>query len=58
LERGIEEYTEKLLSVPTYAVSEAKRLIERSWVLDLKSSFREVKEGQLRCIRKVAEKFR
>ncbi len=57
LEKGIEEYSEKLLSVPTYVLSEAKSLIELSWNANLKDSLRAAKEAQLRCIQEAKKKF-
>lgn len=57
LEKGIEEYSEKLLSVPTYVLSEAKSLIELSWNADLRDSLRAAKEAQLRCIQEAKKKF-
>ncbi len=58
LEKGIEEYVKSLLSVPTYALKESKHLIERGWYQDLRTSFRETKEAQLRCIKEAMKIFR
>ncbi|WP_202318902.1 enoyl-CoA hydratase/isomerase family protein [Archaeoglobus neptunius] len=51
LEKGIEEYSKKLLSVPGVVLEEAKRLIEQSWMVDFKESLRQAKESQLRCVK-------
>lgn len=58
LEKGIEEYSKKLLSVPPYILTESKRLIELSWNANLKDSLRDTKEAQLRCIREAMKLFK
>lgn len=58
LEKGIAEYTQKLLSVPSYTIAEAKALIERAWITDLRENLKETKEAQVRCIKKTLERFR
>jgi|Deesub1362B_J571_1020462.scaffolds.fasta_scaffold08003_5 hypothetical protein len=45
LEKGIEEYSRKLLSVPSYVLSEAKHLIEQNWNMDFRESLKAAKEG-------------
>lgn len=57
LEEGIREYTEKLLSIPTFALGEAKRLIEQSWITDLKDSFKDTMESQLRCMKHLRRQY-
>jgi enoyl-CoA hydratase/carnithine racemase len=58
LEKGIAEYVQKLLSVPEYTIFEAKKLIERAWITDLRESLRETKEAQIRCISESVKRFR
>ncbi len=58
LEVGIGEYSKRLLAVQRYVLAESKRLIERSWGVDLRESLREAKEAQLRCLRELAKSFR
>ena len=52
LEKGIQEYVQKILSVPDYTISEAKRIIERSWYMSLEESLKENKDAQTRCIKR------
>lgn len=58
LERGIEEYVQKLLSVPSYTLIEAKALLERAWITDLAESLKEAKEAQKRCVREAIRLFK
>lgn len=58
LERGIEEYTQKLLSVPVYTLREAKKQIEYGWGVNFKESLKSTKEAQLRCIRESLRIFK
>ncbi len=57
LERGVEEYTKKLLSVPLLPLKESKGLIERGWRMSLGESLKEAKESQLKCIRELRSAF-
>lgn len=58
LEKGIEEYTQKLLSVPIFTLVEAKALLERAWITDLAESLKETKEAQKRCVREAIRLFK
>ncbi|MEM0350219.1 MAG: enoyl-CoA hydratase/isomerase family protein [Archaeoglobaceae archaeon] len=58
LENGIKEYVQKLISVPSYTLAEAKMVMERSWHLSLKDSFKENRDAQVRCIRETIRKFK
>ncbi len=51
LEKGIEEYTKKLLSVPLYTIAESKAILERSWYRSFEESLKENKDAQIRCIK-------
>lgn len=53
LEKGIEEYTQKLLSVPLYTISESKAILERSWYRSFEESLKENREAQIRCIKEL-----
>uniref|UniRef100_A0A7J2TIN9 Enoyl-CoA hydratase/isomerase family protein n=1 Tax=Archaeoglobus fulgidus TaxID=2234 RepID=A0A7J2TIN9_ARCFL len=57
LEKGIQEYVQKILSVPDYTIAEAKAIMERSWYLSLEESLKENKEAQIRCIRESLKRF-
>lgn len=58
LEKGIEEYTQKLLSVPIFTLVESKVLLERSWLTDLAESLKDAKEAQKRCVREAIKLFK
>ncbi|WP_290595610.1 MULTISPECIES: enoyl-CoA hydratase/isomerase family protein [unclassified Archaeoglobus] len=58
LEKGIEEYTQKLLSVPVHTLREAKKQIEYGWGVSFKESLKSTKEAQLRCIRESLRIFK
>jgi enoyl-CoA hydratase/carnithine racemase len=58
LERGVEEYTQKLLSVPVHTLREAKKQIEYGWGVTFKESLKSTKEAQLRCIRESLRIFK
>lgn len=58
LEKGIEEYTQKLLSVPTYTITESKAIIEKSWSQSFEENLRENKEAQIRCVKETLKKLR
>lgn len=57
LERGIEEYSQKLLSVPSYTILEAKTIMERSWYRSFEESLKENKEAQIRCIKETLRRL-
>ncbi|MEM0203044.1 MAG: enoyl-CoA hydratase/isomerase family protein [Archaeoglobaceae archaeon] len=57
LERGIEEYTQKLLSVPLYTITESKAILERSWYRSFEESLKENREAQIRCIRETLKRL-
>ncbi|MFN3383903.1 MAG: enoyl-CoA hydratase/isomerase family protein [Archaeoglobaceae archaeon] len=57
LERGIEEYTQKLLSVPLYTLAESKAILERSWYRSFEESLKENRESQIRCIKEALKKL-
>lgn len=58
LEKGIEEYTSKLLSVPSFALKEAKMLIEKGWNQNFKENLMDTKEAQVRCVIEAVKKFK
>ncbi len=58
LERGIEEYTQKLLSVLPHTLREAKKEIEYGWGVSFKESLNSTKEAQLRCLRESIRIFK
>lgn len=53
LEKGIEEYAQKLLSVPAHTVREAKQQIEYGWNMDFRKSLESTKNAQLRCLKEI-----
>ncbi|MEM4497100.1 MAG: enoyl-CoA hydratase-related protein, partial [Archaeoglobaceae archaeon] len=58
LEKGIDEYTKKLLSVPNFALREAKMLIEKGWNQNFKENLLDTKEAQVRCVMEAVGKFK
>lgn len=58
LEKGIEEYTQKILSIPTHTVREAKQQIEYGWNIDFKKSLESTKDAQLRCLKEQIKLFK
>ncbi|MEM3761772.1 MAG: enoyl-CoA hydratase/isomerase family protein [Archaeoglobaceae archaeon] len=57
LEKGVEEYTQKLLSVPLYTIVESKTILERSWYRSLEESLKENREAQIRCIKETLKRL-
>jgi enoyl-CoA hydratase/carnithine racemase len=55
LEKGIKEYVEKLLLVPTTPLKEAKALINSGWVMDFQDSLERTIESQIKCIRRLKQ---
>ncbi|MCS7122096.1 MAG: enoyl-CoA hydratase/isomerase family protein [Archaeoglobaceae archaeon] len=53
LERSVEDYTKKLLSVPIHTLKEAKKLIEKSWNQNFLKNLKETKRSQIRCLIKM-----
>ncbi len=58
LEKGIEEYTKKMLSVPVHVFSYSKEVIEKSWTEDFLQNLKSAKEAQIKCVEETLKLFR
>ncbi|WP_456330334.1 enoyl-CoA hydratase/isomerase family protein [Archaeoglobus sp.] len=58
LEKGIEEYTQKILSVPPHVFTLAKEVLERSWTESFAENLKSAKEAQIKCVEQTVKLFR
>ena len=58
LEKGIEEYTQKILSVPPHVFTFAKEVLEKSWTESFAENLKSAKDAQIKCVEQTLKLFR